>query len=430
MAAQSYPDNHYIGPEQLTTGLYVHLDLGWMEHPFTFSHFRVKTQDQIETIRKLGLKRIRIDPNKCDASPLAPAPQAEADTPDNAGPDEETLAHIQHKQELIQELQEKRKAISKCEKQYMNAAKTVSNLNKNLIARPKETVAETMELIGQLADSLLSEKEVAMHLMNDNTGSEDVYYHSLNVSVLSMMLGREMNLQPVEIKLLGIGGIFHDIGKMKIPHKVLIKADNPTRAEADFLQQHCNYGVEIGQKVGLPDIVVTMIAQHHEAADGSGYPKRLKGDAIHPLTRVLSIVNTYDNLCNPVSIMNAMTPHEALSLMFSQQRARYDAKALGIFIKCLGVYPPGTLVKLNNDAFGMVMSVNPAKPLKPGVLVYDPDVPRDEAITLDLSSEPELAITKAMRPSQLPGPVFDYLSPRERISYYFDAASPSQAATA
>ena len=168
--------------------------------------------------------------------------------------------------------------------------------------------------------------------------------------------------------------------------------------------------------------MIAVIAQHHEAIDGSGYPTGLTGDRISLAARVVAVVNVYDNLCNPVNIAAAITPHEALSLMFAKQRAQHDALALGKLVHMLGVYPPGSVVRLSNDMIGMVLSVNTAKPLRPLVMVYDAAVPRHEAISIDLEDEPEINIGKSLRPAQLPRQIFEYLSPRRRTTYYFDAA--------
>jgi hypothetical protein len=128
-------------------------------------------------------------------------------------------------------------------------------------------------------------------------------------------------------------------------------------------------------------------------------------------------------LCNPLILADALTPHEALSLMFAKLRGKFDPKLLQVFIRCLGVYPPGTIVQLSNGAIGMVATVNTARPMKPTVVVYDADVPKEEAILLDMERETEVNIAKAVRPAQVPREVYNYLSPRKRVSYYFDAAS-------
>lgn len=417
----SEADNRqYVTPEQLCVGLFVHLDLSWMDHPFTFSSFKIKSQDQIDTIRGLGLKRIRFDPARSDVKPLdaaaSPPPAAPAEPP------AENPAIIA-KRQRIEKLSRQRAAIAECEKKFQGAAAAVKNITKNLFSRPQESLREAGELVGQMVDSMLTDKDVAIHLMNDKVAGEEVYFHSLNVAVLSMILGKELKLATDDIRTLGVGAMFHDIGMVEIPEKITLKTDPLTRAEVDFMRQHVQYGVDIGKRVGLTPGALAIIAQHHEYIDGTGYPKGVKGEKIYPLTKIITLVNDYDELCNHINPAESMTPHEALSLMFSQHRNRYDPAALKMLVRCLGVYPPGTIVKLSNEIIGMVVSVNSSKPLKPSVLIYDPEIPKNEAIILDLETELEINISKSIKPGQLPRQIYDYLSPRRRMTYFFD---PSQ----
>ena len=243
-----------------------------------------------------------------------------------------------------------------------------------------------------------------------------------------MMIGRELKLSGDEVRLLGLGCLFHDIGMTEVPNKIVIKTDPLTKAERDFLHMHCAYGVDIAKRVGLPEAVQTIIYRHHELYDGSGYPQGLRGEATDMLSRIVAIAEHYDELCNPPNVAAALTPHEALSQMFAQQRAKFDPRLLQVFIRCLGVFPPGTVVRLNNDVVGLVISINTARPLKPSLIVYDTEVPKHEAIIVDLDAEPDINISQAIRPAQLPKAIYDYLSPRKRISYYFDpdAGKPRQ----
>ncbi|MBK6293657.1 MAG: HD domain-containing protein [Rhodoferax sp.] len=274
---------------------------------------------------------------------------------------------------------------------------------------------------------MLTESDIAINLMKDKPGGEDVYFHSLNVTLLSMMLAKELKAPPEAIRLIGMGAMFHDVGKLDIPDRIVRKTEPLTKPELSLLQQHCAYGVETGRKLSLPNEALTVIAQHHEYSDGTGYPKGLKGSDIFLLARVVAIVNCYDNLCNPVKQSAALTPHQALSLMYAQQRARFDTAALTTFVRCMGIYPPGTVVVLSNESIGMVVSVNSTVPLKPTVLIYDPAVPRERAILVELESEPEVSISRALKPEQLPKPVYDYLAPRRRLTYYFDSESSAAA---
>jgi putative nucleotidyltransferase with HDIG domain len=247
--------------------------------------------------------------------------------------------------------------------------------------------------------------------------------------MLSIMIAREVQLPAELASVLGLGALFHDIGRKNIPDKILTKTEPYTASEQHLYELHAQYGYDITQKLQLPVAVSAIVRDHHELFDGGGYPRRLKGEAIGVLARIVAIANYYDELCNPLSIAQALTPHEALSMMFAKHRARFDPKLLQVFIRCLGVYPPGTIVQLSNNMTGMVATVNTAKPMRPMLVIYDAGVPRHEAIMVDMEQEPDLQIVNAIRPGQVPPDVYAYLSPRKRVSYYFDgqagAADPA-----
>jgi putative nucleotidyltransferase with HDIG domain len=327
---------------------------------------------------------------------------------------------VEAKRARIEKLKEQRNAMGSCEQKFIKAAQAIKSITKNMYARPKEAYAEANGFIEQLSKSLLVDQEIVVHLMNDKVAGEEVYFHSLNVAVLAMMLGREMKLPAEKVRTLGVGALFHDIGKSQVPDKILLKTDPLTAAERDFFQQHPIYGVDIIKNMGTTIEVAQIVAQHHELMDGTGYPHHLKGPQIAPLARIIAVCNTYDNYCNRANPVQSLTPYEALSLMFSQQRAQFDNDVLSQLIRCLGVYPPGSCVRLSNDTVGIVVSVNSSKPLRPSVLIYDPEIPKDEAMILDLEQEPDIIISKSVRPGLLPREVYDYLSPRKRMTYYMD----------
>ncbi|MCU6432509.1 HD-GYP domain-containing protein [Undibacterium sp. Jales W-56] len=415
-----------IPVEQLCIGLYIHLDIPWLDHSFARNSFKISNQEQLLALKKLGLKTIRVSPSKSDCRPLPPPKNPETPAPaDDSGATEpisaEEQARIDAKKARIDRLVAERAAIAECEKQFLKAAGALKNITRNLFSRPQEVFRDADQLVDQMLDSLLRDKDIAIHLMNDKIGGEDVYYHSLNVSVLAMMLAKEMGLPPADIKQLGMGCLFHDIGKVEIPDRVVNKTEALTRAEQNLLQQHCQYGEPIANKIGLPKAALDILLQHHEHVDGSGYPKQLKGEQISPLARIAAIVNAYDNHCNRPNPVDSLSPYEALSYMFAQQRKLFDLGPLNLFIRCLGIYPPGTIVRLSDGTLGMVVSVNSGQPLRPGVLIYDPNIPKTEAIILDLSSEPELDISESLKPKQLAPEVYEYLSPRKRMSYFIDA---------
>ncbi len=429
-------DEHIVTIDQLQVGLYVHLDLKWFEHAFAFSHFKIKGPDQIEAIRALGLKAVRISPELSDVT--VPAAQASADTsaaaaatpgqgdaPDPAESTEnaaaaEASAAMQAKLAMLAEMRERREAAERIERAFLGTAQVIRDIERNLFSRPEASVAQATTLVGQIVDSILTAPELAIQVMGDLRGGEELYFHSLNVTMLAMMMARDIGMPKEVAAMLGLGAMLHDVGHKEIPDRVLRKDEPLTQAERHLYEMHVQYGVTIGQKLKLPSPALTIVREHHEAFDGSGYPGRLKGESSHVLARIVAIANHYDELCNPLNIDDAMTPHEALSLMFARQRGKFDPKLLQVFIRCLGVYPPGTIVQLSNGVIGMVVTVNTSRPMKPTLVIYDGDVPRDEAIMLDMDRETEVNVTKAIRPAQVPREVYQYLSPRKRMSYYFE----------
>lgn len=427
------PKHRYVAIDQLCVGLFIHLDLSWLDHNFSRSSFKIKSKEQIAAIRRLGLTRVRIDPERSDCAPqpaLADDAPAAAVAATVAAPSAEETAAVLAKRARIDRINLQRAAVIDCEKKFLHAGATLKNIGSNIFSRPQEACQRANELVDQMVDSILTDRDIAIYLMNDKVGAEEMYFHSLNVAVLAMMVGKELGLPPDDIRNLGLGSLFHDIGKVDIPDRVLQKTTPLTRAEQNLVQQHCQLGLTIAQKMALPQAARDIIMQHHECMNGSGYPRQLKDENISPLARIVAIVNAYDNLCNPPNPAEAYIPAAALSRLFVHQRAHFDIGPLTVFIRCLGVYPPGTLVRLSDDTLGLVLAVNASTPLRPSVLIYDAEIPKNEAIILDLQNEPEITISASLKPSQLTREVHEYLAPRKRMTYYFDVPKKDGAARA
>lgn len=434
----------------LRVGHYIELDLKWFEHPFSFNRFKIKSDQQLKDVVALGLKKIRINPRLSDpeamkpvvtadvaavakfnpsTNPVATQGAAPLNTAATAGGAAAISPVMQAKRAMMARMQEQRAMAERIERAFVDTVGIIHDIEKNLYSQPKETVAQATALVNKIADSILSAPELAVQVMSDKLGGEDLYFHSLNVTMLSLMMARDLHLPGELVAALGLGALLHDIGHKEVPSRILLKTEPLTQAERGLFQMHCQFGVDLAQRMQLSAPVIAIIREHHELDDGSGYPAGLKGQAVNPLARLVVIANYYDELCNPPNLVDALTPHEALSLMFAKLRAKFDAKFLQVLIHCLGVYPPGTIVQLSNGSIGMVVTINSARPMKPIVMIYDPEMPKEEAILLDMQTERELNIAKAIRPSQISRDVYNYLSPRKRVSYYFDASSKKPSGT-
>ena len=411
----------------LRVGMFVHLDLGWMSHPFPLSSFRITSDEQIATIRALGLQRVRWSSQHSDAS----ASDEPGRTPDGMAAAEAAAAAVpvtpketpeqQARGELRRQLSAQRTALLQCERQFAEAAREYKHALNLVSTKPVEAGAHAGALAKALVDKMLGDQDLCIRLLSD-AASDKASAHALNVALISMLMGRTFGLAESDMIDLGVGSLLHDIGKLELPDRVRHREDHFSHAENRLYEEHVAFGIGQARRMGLSAGASLVIAQHHEHADGSGFPLRLNTDRMTALSRIVALVNRYDNLCNPNIVARAMTPHEALSMLFAQSKSKFDTAILGAFIKMMGVYPPGSTVQLTDDRYALVVAVNSSRPLRPRVMVHEPKVPRDEALILDLETAEGLGIRRSLRPQQLPPNTLAYLSPRPRVAYFFEPA--------
>ena len=440
-----------IDIDALRVGMFVHLDMGWMSHPFPLGSFKIANAEQMATIRTLGLTRLRWSPQQSDPAEAPEAevqawgppgepgaslatPAADAAPGDSPGPaaaaaaeavpaepttlTPEAAARGQH----VRRLAEQRNALVVCERQFAEASQACQQLTALVPSRPQQAREQAEALTAALLQKMLGEQDVCIRLLSDAAGDK-ASAHALNVTIISLLMGRSFGLDAGDMLELGLGAMLHDIGKIELPERMRHRDDAFSATEARLYEEHVAHGVMFGRKMGLSAGVMLVIAQHHEHADGSGFPLRLNADRMTAAARIVSLVNRYDNLCNPHLPGRALTPHESLSLLFAQGKNKFDTAILGGFIKMMGVYPAGSTVQLTDDRYAMVVGVNSSRPLKPRVLVHEPAVPREEALVLDLESVSGLGIRRSMKPLQLPAPALEYLAPRPRVAYFFEPMS-------
>jgi putative nucleotidyltransferase with HDIG domain len=413
----------YVDVHQLKIGMYVHLDVSWMAHPFATSSFRIASADQIARIQALGVARVRWDPSRSDAGVLAAVADAVQEQQQAAASaiEAETHQRVREQRRRRALLASQQASLASCEREFYAAAKEFRFVTDRVRSQPEVARERSEALVEGFLHKIDGAHDTCIRLLSEAVGDRNCT-HSLNVTVLSMLLGRAMGLSAAELRELGLGALLHDIGKTDLPDRVRWRDEHFTAAELQFYQEHVAHGVNLAHKMKLSPQATLVIAQHHEQADGRGFPQRLSAERISASARIVSLVNRYDTLCNPLNPAKALTPHEALSLIFAQMKSRFDALTLSAFIKMMGVYPPGSVVELTDGRFALVVSVNSARPLKPRVVVHDPRVAPEDALIVDLETQPDLGVRRSLKPLQLPRASLDYLSPRQRISYFFERA--------
>ena len=410
-----------IDVASLRVGMFVHLDLGWLSHPFPLSSFRISSEEQIATIRALGLRRVRWSSAQSELDEIAASgrvaqPPAVAAS-EAAVESPEQRARREHRERLAAQ----RASLLQCERQFAEAAREVKRAMDLAASQPQQAGEHATRLARGLADKMLGAGDLCIRLLTEAAGDK-ASAHALNVTLIAMLMGRTFGLAEPDMLDLGTGALLHDVGKLELPDRVRHREDHFSAAEQRLYEEHVAFGIAASRRMGLSPGASLVVAQHHEHADGSGFPLKLNTDRMSPLARIVALVNRYDNLCNPHIVAKAMTPHEALSMLFAQSKTKFDTAILGAFIKMMGVYPPGSAVQLTDDRYALVVSVNSSRPLKPRVLVHETGVPRDDALIVDLEKAEGLGIRRSLRPQQLPPTTLAYLAPRPRVAYFFEPA--------
>ena len=435
------PTPQYAAVADLRIGMFIHLEGGWLAHPFPLSNFKLNSAQQIATLRSLGLTSVRWSPAKSDleartgacvvpdssasaaedralGTPAGPSSLAETatrraqpiETPEPAARRERRLA-----------LAAQREAMHHCQRQFAEASSACKTLTGLVPTQPQIAREASETLTRAFADKMVSHGETCIRLLGEVAGDKAAA-HLVNVTVISLLLGRSFGLAEAELFDLGVGAMLHDIGKLSLPERLRHCEDHFTPSESLVYQEHVAHGVAHARRMGLAAGARKIIEQHHECADGSGFPLRLGSDRMTVGARIVALVNRYDNLCNPNVPSRALTPHEALALLFAQGKSKFDATILGGFVKMMGVYPPGSVIQLTDERYALVVAVNASRPLKPRVLVHDRLVAPDEALLIDLEAAPRLGIRRSVKPHALPRDALDYLSPRPRVAYFFEPA--------
>lgn len=411
--------------DKLMPGLYVDIGLPWTDHPFLFKRFKIKTQQEVNIIQGLGLKEIKVFPDRSDG--LIKKADAEAAPPAHTEPPsaDNTTQATDHdkmwvqKQQRIDEAAQFRNRRLKIDREYQETIKRVKNLTRDLKSAPANAIRDAGELIETLTAAFGDDGDVLMNLVSLSDSEFSIYHHALNVTVLALTLGAARGIEGEDLKELGIGAMLHDIGKILVPAQILTKDGDLNPSEQAILDSHPALGAKMAGRVGkLNDAVIEIIENHHEMLDGSGHPRQLRAPDISSAAQTVAVANVYDNLCNPENPNKAVTPKQAVATLYAKYRGPMDETLIGRFIQTMGVYPPGTVVMLSDDSIGLVIAVDSKALLKPQVLLYNPDIPKQEALMIDLSTRDDLSIVDVLKPTEYPKRIYDYLGIHERIGYF------------
>jgi len=353
---------------ELRFGMYIaELDRPWTDTPFMFQGFMLGTQQQLDALRKY-CSTVIVDVER--SAPLeAPVPRV----------------HYPERAPVEEEIQPAKSAYS-AGRLLMRDVMSAVRIGRTLDAeRLKSAISSMTESVLRNPDALLLFSQLrAKGEYNES--------HALDVSIYMITFGRFLELEPGQIEFLGYLGLLQDVGKVRLPRDLLEKRGRLTIEEFETAKLHVNYSAEILRSTpGLPGDLARIAALHHERHDGSGYPKGLRGSEIGMIGSIAAIVDTFDALTVKRPYADPVSPSAAISMLYKWRGVFFDANLVEQFIRCIGIFPVGSLVELNTGEVGVVIAQNLSKRLLPRVMVIrdaegHPMVPHK---LLDLAREPK-----------------------------------------
>ena len=246
---------------------------------------------------------------------------------------------------------------------------------------------EEQETVHAVVEEATQDPLAVVHMAHIHRNSRDILSHSVNVALLATATALSMGISsPGPLHELALAALLHDIGLLMIPQDLIARKGNLSAEEAAIYREHANWGYAILQQSTLPDSVAHVAQEHHEHADGTGFPQQLTTDSLHPFSRIVAAVNAYENFCANSADTGGSKAYLAYESITAGAGALYDLKVAKALLARLPMYPPGSLVKLTNGLIGVVISASPAMPHRPRlkILAHADDSPVENSFILDL----------------------------------------------
>lgn len=388
----------------LSVGMYVtRLERPWLETPFPLQGVHIESEKDIAMLRRYT-SYVYVDTAR------GPSPSHEFWITDH------DQLQLQEREDLPIEVFKSKPdneytKLKKCfyeikcsfEQEFRDAKEIQKKVNsslKKILHDLQKGKSLDIELVKQgveaTVSSIIRNPSAFALLIQIEKSDEYIYSHALGTSVWCAQFGRHLGLDKNDINNLALGGMLLDIGKMKLPKALLYKKDALSPEECKLTQTHVEHSVQILAKSKSVDpSVLSMVATHHERANGTGYPQGLKNDSIPIFGRIGGIIDSYDAMTTQKPYSDIVyTPHEAIHELYQCRNTIFQEELIEQFIQTVGLYPTGSLVECNSGEVGIVLEVNDLKRLFPTLMVIlDKDkLPVEEFKKINLSKQENFSL--------------------------------------
>ena len=349
------------------------MDRSWMQHPFLANKKKITSEEQIRALRAYGIHEVYID---TDEGADVEVPALPRELTELAAPLPEEVP-----------LREELRYAEATQREAQNVVQVVMQdirLGKNI---ESEKVGR---VVGAMIDSIFRNADALSSLTRLKGYDEYTFVHSVNVCVLCLTLGRRLAYSRSDLQTFGIGALLHDTGKIRIPSAILNKPGGLDDAEIAEIKRHPLYSVEVLESAGgIPEDAKLVALQHHERWNGGGYPHGLREDEIGRFGQVAALCDVYDAMTSDRCYAKGMPPHEGIRKIHGWAGMHFPPDIVQSFIRCMGIYPVGTVVQLDSREIGVVTAVNREKILRPrlALLFRDPGTPLKNPVPVDLEEK-------------------------------------------
>jgi HD-GYP domain-containing protein (c-di-GMP phosphodiesterase class II) len=360
----------------LRPGMYIsQLDRPWLESPFLFQGFELRTAEEMDLLKKhckyvvidvmLGLDVLPLR-NRIDYEARMLAIQEEEDKITRSV--RQLADSTSHQRPTYIDQVPLEKEIVHAKEIEAKARETMRELIENIQKDKDFSIALATKVVTNMVSSILRNPDALVCLTYLRNINEYTALHSIRTCILGIAFGRHLVFTKEELIDLGVGLLLHDVGMVKISREILAKPTGLNTQEFETMTRHVGWGVALLNKNGgVPPLAMQVVQQHHERRDGAGYPVRLKGDAISQAGYISSIVDVYDAVTSDRNYAGGMSAEDALKRMYEWREKDFHPQLVEDFIRCMGIFPIGSLVELSTGSIGVVITINRARRLKPKV---------------------------------------------------------------
>lgn len=339
------------------------LNAGWMVHPFQLKQMLIAEETQIAVIKASGIQDIYIDTGRGLDVPDAPtAAEAAAVTErEIRSTADDTTVPPGNSVTMAEEFARARRV-------YSDATSMVREIMSDVRMGKQIGLSQAQQAVDKIIGSVLRNGSALMVICRLREQDDYTFRHSVNVSVLLVNLAKTMGNDMATLRAVGLGGLIHDVGKMLVNPAVLNKPGRLTDDEFTHMRSHVDQGSLLArQSRGIPKEAMAVLEEHHERYDGSGYPNRLRGEAISIAGRMAALSDVYDAITTERCYHKALSPAEAMRRIFEWSKHHFDPSLTHAFVRSIGIYPVGSLVRLESGFLAVVVEQHEISLLRPVV---------------------------------------------------------------